>query len=340
MLTKFGELQQALANPPRKTAAAPSAAVGDAMQDTSVAVATAAPSADDLYQSLQRELASFDIALSHTRLIQESAVEEMRTYEAAEAHTLKQIQATVASLVQLQAELEAAKQWRRDQEEYETIHKQLAALPTRAQTQLEIEKQAAVQRALEQEKVAILMEAEAKRKNHSLLTLAFEQLRAQWLAAETSEATRSSRAAAEAEAEAERHRAEEEALAFAAAAEAKADSAAAADAEEGEEDDKSKSHAGGAPLAEGEEEEEGSISMADAAAASAAASSAAVASSPAATTGAAAADGSADAAADSKMPTPTRNVSEDSLAVAASTPAESPAGSPNASADTPTPMET
>lgn len=341
VLTKFGELQQALANPPRKVAAAST----DAMQDTSVAVATAAPSAEDLYQSLQRELASFDVALAHTRLIQESGVDEMRTYESAEAHTLKQINATVASLVQLQAELESAKQWRRDQEEYESLHKQLASLPTRMQTQQEIEKQILVHRALEQEKIAILMEAEAKRKNHGLLSLAFEQLRAQWLAAETSESTRSSRALAEAEAEAERRRAEEEALAFAAAAEAKADSAAAADAdaEEGEDDEKSKANsAAGAPPAEGEEEEEGSISMADVAAASAASSSAAASSNAAASTGTAAADASADSTAtDAKMPTPTRNVSEDSLAVAASTPAESPSGSPNAArADTPTPMET
>ena len=312
VLSKLGELQQTLGAPPTP----------------------ALPAAADVHQSLQRELAMFDYALSHTRLIQENAIQEMSNYQHMEANTIGQIHSTVASLVGLQAELEEAKQWRREQEEYELMHKQLAGLPARSVTQSEVERLEVCQRGREVERAGLLEDLEAKRRNHLLLAVAFEQLRAEWSAAEraASAATQISRAQAEAEAEAERRRAEEDALAYAAAAEAKASATQALQAEEGEEGEEKPSKARsapggqGAPGGEDEEPEEGEEEAGGGG------------STPMETTATNTAASTADKA---PTPTPSRAVSEESVNAATPTPADSPAASPTPAAeDAPTPMET
>jgi len=250
------------------------------------------------------------------------------------------IDTTVASLVDLQRELEAAKQWRSEQEEYEKLHKQLQQLPTRSATEAELASLARGEADLVSQREGLMAELVSKRSKHLLLSVAFEQLRAEWCAAEraASDATKSSRAAAEAEAEEERRRAEEEAAAFAAAAEAKASAAEAEDAEEGE--DKKDANMLMGDVEEGEEgaAEEGAVGNAPSVATP-------VGSEDGRTTPAP--EAPLDAAADATTTTPTADgaaPADDTVAAAeVSTPAaaDSPAESPvPADSDSAAPMET
>jgi len=84
VLAKFGELQRAL------TSGSPAAAAASAQVDTTaVAVATpaATPGAEELYEQLQRDLATFEYALVHARSVQENAMHEMANYDKMEANT-------------------------------------------------------------------------------------------------------------------------------------------------------------------------------------------------------------------------------------------------------------
>jgi hypothetical protein len=81
VLNKFGELQRSLTQRP--------AAASAQVDSTAALVATPAATsgADELYEQLQRDLATFEYALTHARTVQENAMQEMSNYERMEAQT-------------------------------------------------------------------------------------------------------------------------------------------------------------------------------------------------------------------------------------------------------------
>jgi hypothetical protein len=244
---------------------------------------------------------------------------------------VSQIQETVTSLVDLQGELAAAKQWRSEQEEYEKLAGELSALPARPVTEATIASLAQGEKAAIATRTQLLSELVSKRSKHLLLSVAFEQLRAEWNAAELAEAnaSRSTRAAADAALEAERRRAEEEALAYAAAVEAKASAEEEAEEEEGEE---KKPDMGGTE-GEREEGEEGAIDEPSAAASSMDAANGMP--SVAEEEGAIPAATKESPAAESGM-----QDAPPALSAGVLTPVDSPAPSPTPAPDTAAPMET
>jgi hypothetical protein len=255
VLTRFGELQRALtaAPPPTKP-------------DSSSNATQPAPSAaEEVFQQLLRDLSVFEYAQSHARAVQENALAEMGNYERQEVRVESQIQAVLASLTELQAELQQAKQWRSEQEEYEALTHLVQELPSRATTEADIA-------ALDQKHSELLIAQEtlqhqlhAKRDRHLGLTRAYDAIRRDWSVVDQSAAGIAARAAAQAAAEAERRRAEEEAAAYEAAQAAKASASAEEEAAADETQDDEKKHKAGLSstdekaAAPGEEAEEGAV---------------------------------------------------------------------------------
>lgn len=251
---RFSEVHAALA----QAQAQATTAVGD----SSDAVATPAPSvspAGDLFQSLLRELASYEHAVRHCALIQANSRVEMRNYQTRELEVSAHIQSVHASLHTLQGELERARQRRLELEEYEALTKKILALPSRKETQAAIEKLNAAQAQLQQDRQALVADMSGKQTKYRAVVASLGQVSVDWTLAEADEAALAAQLAAK-EAEVERQRAKEEAAMEEAALQARLDKGDEEEEKEDEEIAKEDAGENAGDLEEGESPpEEGEV---------------------------------------------------------------------------------
>jgi hypothetical protein len=195
---RFHEVHAALAAAHTATAAGSSA--------DAVATPSPAASAPELFQSLLRELASYEHGVRHCALIQANSRVEMESYQSRELEVSANITAVHASLTTLQSELERAKKRRAELEEYEAMMKRILALPSRAETKATMEKLHAVQAQMQQDRQALIADMSGKQTKYRAVVASLGQVSHDWTLAEADEAELAAR-----EAEAERARAREEA---------------------------------------------------------------------------------------------------------------------------------
>jgi hypothetical protein len=145
--------------------------------------------------------------------------------------TAAQITTTRASLVTLQDELDAAKQRRRELEEYESLAKRVHALPSRTDSASQIVKLKDTELTLHADRAALIADLRVKQSKYKDVLASMELMSSEWTSEEAVDALAAAlqKRAAEAEEALERQRALEEAALNDAALEAKL--SAQADAE-------------------------------------------------------------------------------------------------------------
>jgi len=185
--TKFAEFKTAImTNAPAEGKSGSAIKTEQPQTDMSAPPPTQAPSSsslqsiDAIYQSLQLELSTYSFAVDHARMVQETAREEMKKYQEKEAEIVSSIHSTTASLVDLQRELSAAQQWRSEQEEYERILSNIHALPSRSESENELQQWEQERNQLIQTKLDLSAEIESHRKSHLLFARGVQLLAREW----------------------------------------------------------------------------------------------------------------------------------------------------------------